>query len=155
MLLLLLVFWIILNGRFTWEIFIIGALISAAVYLFLYFFAGYTPRKELALVKRIPRFLLYVLILIKEVIAANCKVIYYIYNAKLEVEPRVVSFRKRFKEDNHKTLLAESITLTPGTITINLEGNRFTVHCLDKEMGLGINNSVFVKQLKKMESDKQ
>ncbi len=155
MFLLLLVFWIILNGRFTWEIFIIGALIAAAVYLFLCFFAGYSLRKELILVKRIPLFLLYILVLIKEVIVANCKVIYYIYNSKLEVEPRVVSFRKRFKEENHKTILAESITLTPGTITINLEGNRFTVHCLDREMGLGINNSVFVERLKKMESDKQ
>ncbi len=151
---LLLLFWIILNGKFTWEIFTIGALVCAALYLFLYRFVGYSPKRELELLKRILRFLLYVLILIKEVIIANCKVIYYIYNSKLEVEPRVVSFRKRFREDAHKALLAESITLTPGTITINLEGNRYTVHCLDKEMGLGLADSDFVKQLKKMESDK-
>lgn len=153
MLFLLILFWIVLNGKFTWEIFTIGALISAALYLFLYRFVGYSPKRELQLIKRGLKFILYLLILIKEVIVANCKVIYYIYNSKLEVEPRVVSFRKNFKEEHHKVLLAESITLTPGTITVHLEGNRYTVHCLDKEMALGINNSVFVKQLKKMESD--
>ena len=151
---LLLLFWVILNGKFTWEIITIGALICAALYLFLYSFLGYSPKTELRLVKRFLRFILYVLILVKEVIAANCKVIYYIYNSKLEVEPVVVTFRKRFKEEGHGVMLADSITLTPGTITVHLEGNKYTVHCLDKEMALGINDSVFVKQLKKMESEK-
>ncbi|MCR5584744.1 MAG: Na+/H+ antiporter subunit E [Lachnospiraceae bacterium] len=154
MLFLLLLFWIILNGKFTWEILTIGALICVALYLFLYRFVGYSPKTELRLAKKIFRFLLYILILIKEVIVANCKVIYYIYNSKLEVEPRVVTFRKNFKGEGHDVVLAESITLTPGTITIHLEGNKYTVHCLDREMGLGINDSVFVKQLKKMESDR-
>ncbi len=148
---LLLLFWIILNGKFTWEIFTIGALICAALYLFLYRFVGYSPKRELELVKRLPRALLYLLILIKEVIVANAHVIYYIYNSKLEVEPRVVTFSRRFKEEHHNAILAESITLTPGTITVHLEGSHYTVHCLDKEMGKGINNSEFVKQLKKME----
>ena len=148
---LLLLFWVILNGKFTWEIFTIGALICAALYLFLYRFVGYSPKRELELVKRLPRALLYLLILIKEVIVANAHVIYYIYNSKLEVEPRVVTFSRRFKEEHHNAILAESITLTPGTITVHLEGSHYTVHCLDKEMGKGISNSEFVKQLKKME----
>ena len=154
MLFLLLLFWIILNGKFTWEIFTIGALICAALYLFLYRFLGYSPKKELAVLKKGWHLLIYVVILIKEVILANCKVIYYIYNSKLEVEPRVVSFRRKFKEESHKVMLAESITLTPGTITIHLEGNRFTVHCLDKDMALGLNSSTFVDRIKKMEGGK-
>jgi multicomponent Na+:H+ antiporter subunit E len=154
MLFLLLLFWIVLNGKFTWEILTIGALVCAALYLFLYRFVEYSPKTELRMAKKILRFLLYILILIKEVILANCKVIYYIYNSKLEVEPRVVTFRRNFKNEGHDVLLAQSITLTPGTITVHLEGNKYTVHCLDREMGLGINNSVFVEQIKKMESDK-
>ncbi len=154
MLFLLLLFWIVLNGKFTWEIFTIGALICAALYLFLYRFMGYSPKKELAVAKKIPSLLLYLVILIKEVIVANCKVIYFIYNSKLEVEPRVVYFRRKFKSESHKTMLAQSITLTPGTITINLDGSKYTVHCLDKDMALGLGDSVFVKQLKKMESDR-
>ena len=48
-------------------------------------------------------------------------------------------------------LLANSITLTPGTITVSVEGNRFCVHCLDWELADGVEDSVFVELLKEME----
>jgi multicomponent Na+:H+ antiporter subunit E len=48
-------------------------------------------------------------------------------------------------------MLADSITLTPGTITVSLEGNEYVVHCLDKELAEGINTSVFVTLLKRLE----
>ena len=63
-----------------------------------------------------------------------------------------------FKTDLHSTfarvLLANSITLTPGTITVALTGNEYTVHCLDKELAEGISSSVFVKLLEKIEEDR-
>ena len=49
-------------------------------------------------------------------------------------------------------ILANSITLTPGTITVSLEGNDFYVHCLDKEFAEGIDSSAFVELLQKMEA---
>ena len=49
-------------------------------------------------------------------------------------------------------VLANSITLTPGTITVNLEGNEFYVHCLDKEFAEGMEQSIFVELLEKMEA---
>ena len=47
--------------------------------------------------------------------------------------------------------MANSITLTPGTITVAIEGNEFVVHCLDKSFAEGIEDSVFVKLLQKMD----
>ena len=47
---------------------------------------------------------------------------------------------------------ANSITLTPGTITVSLTDNEYTVHCLDKELAEGISSSVFVKLLTKLEA---
>ena len=49
-------------------------------------------------------------------------------------------------------VLANSITLTPGTITIRMEGNEFYVHCLDKEFAEGMESSIFVELLSKMEA---
>ena len=49
-------------------------------------------------------------------------------------------------------LLANSITLTPGTITVSVDGNRFTVHCLDKSLAVGLADSAFVKMLHEFES---
>ncbi len=151
----LLLLWIIFNGKFTWEILIIGALVCVALYVFLWKFVDYSPKKELAFLKRIIKAIVYLFILIKEIIVANCNVIYYIYNAKLEVEPRIVYFKKKFKEEAHQTILADSITLTPGTITLRLDGDRYIVHCLDKEMGKGLDRSLFVKQLEKIEGGKK
>lgn len=54
-----------------------------------------------------------------------------------------------------KVILANSITLTPGTITVSVEGDVFCVHCLDKELAEGIENSVFVQLLERMEALKR
>ena len=48
-------------------------------------------------------------------------------------------------------MLANAITLTPGTITVSLEDNRYTVHCLDESMAEGMNESVFVDYIEKLE----
>ena len=50
-----------------------------------------------------------------------------------------------------KVILADSITLTPGTITVSVEGDRFCVHCLDWEFAEGMEASVFVTYLEEME----
>ena len=49
-------------------------------------------------------------------------------------------------------MLANSITLTPGTITVSVEGDKFLVHCLDKELAAGLEDSVFVELLEEMEA---
>ncbi len=67
------------------------------------------------------------------------------------MEPVLIQFDMNFKSDTSKFMLANSITLTPGTITVSVEGNTFTVHCLDKSLAQGIETSVFVKLLEKME----
>ena len=49
------------------------------------------------------------------------------------------------------TVLANSITLTPGTITVDIENSTFCVHALDKDLAQGIEDLIFVKLLVKME----
>jgi multicomponent Na+:H+ antiporter subunit E len=49
-------------------------------------------------------------------------------------------------------LLANAITLTPGTITVNIDGNHFAVHCLDKSIAVGMDSSSFVKVITKLEN---
>ena len=47
--------------------------------------------------------------------------------------------------------LANSITLTPGTITVSLENNEFLVHALNRNMAEGLQESLFERLLKRME----
>ena len=74
-----------------------------------------------------------------------------IYSAKYELEPAVVHFRTDLQTTFARVLLANSITLTPGTITVSLEDDLYTVHCLDKQLAQGIDSSVFVKLLERIE----
>ena len=48
------------------------------------------------------------------------------------MSPRVVTFKTQLKTDFAKFVLANSITLTPGTITIQIKGNQFVVHAISE-----------------------
>ena len=74
-----------------------------------------------------------------------------IWNPRREVEPELRSFRTGLKSDFGKVMLANSITLTPGTITVHVKDDLFLVHCLDKEMGETLENSEFEQRIKEME----
>lgn len=101
--------------------------------------------------KKLFRVLQYVFILIKEIIKANFEVIRMITSSRYEIEPAVVRFRTDLKTTPARILLANSITLTPGTITVLLEEDEYVVHCLDKSLAEGIDSSVFVSLLRKLE----
>lgn len=149
---LFLLFWIILNGKLNGEIFLFGVFISLAVYLFCWKFLDFSPRKELAYARAFFYLLQYLFVLLAEIIKANIGVLKEIYTEKTEVEPCVVQFTSPFESELLNVILADSITLTPGTITVELSGRDFTIHCLDKSMSEGLDSSSFVTQLKKIET---
>lgn len=144
--------WIIFNGRITLEIVLIGLVLCAALFAFCCRFMGYSVRRDIRLLKRIPMAFQYVVILIIEILKANRQVLYFITTPRYQVEPQIVHFTSHLKSQGARVVLANSITLTPGTITVGLEGNEFYVHCLDREFAEGIENSIFVELLEKMEA---
>jgi len=144
--------WIIFNGRLTAEILLIGMVLCLALYVFCCKFLGYSIRKELQVMKKAPLAIQYGVILIVEILKANRQVMHFIMTPKYQVEPKLVHFTSRLKSETLRVVLANSITLTPGTITVGLNGAEFYVHCLDREFADGIEDSVFVKLLEKMEA---
>ena len=147
---LCLLLWMILNGRFTWEILGFGIAASAAVSLAVYKLTGLTPAKEQRLYRRIPAELAYAGFLFAEVIRANLAVIRKVYGRKAP-EACLKTFSAPLKTTAARVVLADSITLTPGTITAGLDGAEFTVHCLDGAMSEGLERSGFVQRLQRME----
>ena len=145
----LFILWIIFNGRLTPEVAVIGLVVSGAVFLFICRFMDYSIRKEIMLYALIPWLFRYFLILLTEIVKANIQTAHLVLNPKIEVEPRIVTFNPDIRSGFLKVLLANSITLTPGTITINIEDGEYTVHCLDMELATDIGESVFVKEIKK------
>lgn len=143
--------WIVFNGRITLEITILGIVISAAVYWFICKFMDYDYKTELMYIKKAPCFIEYFFVLIREIVVANVAAIKLVLSPRHVIEPCIVEFDTDLKNKLSKFLLANSITLTPGTITVSVEENHFTVHCLDKSLSEGMDDSDFVKILRKIE----
>ena len=54
------------------------------------------------------------------------------------LEPQMVKFKTTLKSSLARLLLAHSITLTPGTVTVNIQGDEFMVHALTRETADGV-----------------
>lgn len=153
MFLLFFIAWIIFNGKITVEILWLGLVVSAAVFWFICKFMNHSIHKEILFYKRIVFFCGYMHLLLKEIVKANFAVSHMILTQKEEMEPVIVSFHTKLKTDLARVVLANSITLTPGTITVSIEGNELIVHCLDKSLAEGIESSEFVKKLEELEKE--
>ena len=153
MYLLFLLAWIVFNGNITMEILIFGVIIAAVMLAFMCKFMDYSLKKEANVYKKSIWFLAYVVLLIREIVKANLAIIPRILTIEEEMDPVIVKFRTSLKSDFTKMLLANSITLTPGTITVALEDDEYTIHCLDTSLAEGLENSDFEKALKKLEME--
>ena len=153
MLLLFFLVWVVFNGRLTLEIALFGVAVAGAVFAFVCKFMGYSLQKELRFYKKIPSFCQYLYYLVKEIIAANITVSRMILTRKEQMEPVIVHVRTDLKTETARMMLANSITLTPGTITVALTENDLLVHCLDKSLSQGMEDSIFVRLLHKMEEE--
>lgn len=151
MLILFFLVWLIFNGAITTEIVVFGIVISLVMFAFICKCMDYSLQKEKKLLMRSGYFLLYVLILIKEVLKANMEVVRMIISRDVTIQPTIVSFHTSLKSRFCRAILANTITLTPGTITVSLEDNELIVHCLDKSLAEGMDASVFVEMLEKLE----
>lgn len=152
MFLLLFAVWIILNGKITLEICVIGAAITAAIYAFACKFLGYGLKSDIKILKNLLWGIAYAGALALEILKANFNVLKVVLNGKRHTDPSIVYVDFDLKDEKSLVILANSITLTPGTITVSVEGNRLCIHCLCSEYSDGIENCIFVRLLKKMEA---
>ncbi len=147
----LLVLWLILNGRLSVEVIALGILISAAICFFAAKYMDYSFKMEARILMRVPGFIRYCFLLLFEIIKANLDVMRLILSPRLEPEPQLIRVHIPLKTGLGRVILANSITLTPGTITVSLKDDVYTIHCLDRELGEGIEDSSFVRRLTRLE----
>ena len=156
MAILLFLLWILLNGRFTLDagmvqIVVSGLAVAVLVYLFAVKALGFSPKAELYFWRNVFLIVAYAAVLVWEILKANFAVVVIILNIKKKISPSVVKVKIPLKKSFSRMLLANSITLTPGTITIEQSGDEYTVHCLDRSFIEGIEKGTFVKLLERME----
>ena len=123
----LFVFWLLLNGSLSAATLLVGVIVSLSISLlsvrgmtFLSDFR-YTPEAFVAS-------LFYFAFFFKELMKANIKLAKIVLSPSLPINPGFVKVRTRLKSKMGRLLLANSITLTPGTLSIEMEGEWLYVH---------------------------
>lgn len=81
----------------------------------------------------VPGLFLYLPWLVAEVFKSNLAVARVILSPRLPIRPRVVDFHGHQQTDLGRFIYANSITLTPGTITLRLDAEGFRIHALTRE----------------------
>ncbi len=145
--------WMVFFGSITLESILFGLGVAAAVFAFTCAFMDYSIKKELALYRKIPGILHYIYSLIVEIIHANMEVLHMLFAEKQALDPVLVHFNVDLNSPTTRAFMADSITLTPGTITVSLSEDEYVVHCLDESLAEGINRSACEKELAALEKE--
>ncbi len=120
--------WVILSGHFDALHLLFGAACAALVAAFSYDLLLSAAGPHTMLVT-IGRFAGYVPWILREVFLANLHVAYLVLRPAA-MRPRMVRFRTSLTSDMARVTLGNSITLTPGTVTVDIDGDEFCVHAL-------------------------
>jgi len=136
----MMVYWVILSGKFDAFHMILGVFSCAIIALWsssLLFKEKISLRDYLALLLKIS---MYVIWLIGEIVKSNIHVLQVVFSHKMNklIEPQMITFKSKLKSDGAKYLLANSITLTPGTVTVKIDKDEFLVHALTTHTADGV-----------------
>ncbi len=145
-------FWVILEGRPDPAGIALGFLVALALSHFSRdIFLG--PREASGLsARRFAGWISYLIWLAVEVFKANVQVAAIVLNPRLPIAPTIVSFRSGLNTDFGRMVLGNSITLTPGTVTVEVDGGSFTVHALTPCSAEGLRDNVLETRLCRLET---
>jgi multicomponent Na+:H+ antiporter subunit E len=149
-----LIFWLLLTFSITVPNLIVGSvasLICSAIFTRFFISNVY----KLLQPHRYFWFFIYLFVFIWECIKANFDVAYRVLHPAMPIRPGIVKVRTTLKSDLAKTLLANSITMTPGTIAVDIIGEYLYIHWIyvrseDPEIYTGMITGAFEKYIKRI-----
>lgn len=83
------------------------------------------------------KFVAYVAWLVKEIVVANVDIAKIVLKRDMPIDPALVRFECALGTDLARVMLGNSITLTPGTLTVEIDGSRFLVHGISADGATG------------------
>ncbi len=121
--------WLALVGTLNWEELLIGGVLSAVAAALGYRYmipvgVNFSLRKLAYLIAYIPVFFW-------EMIKANFDVAYRVLHPRMPIRPGIVLIKTGLSSDSGKLALANSITLTPGTLTMDVRGDSLLIHWIN------------------------
>lgn len=126
--------WIFWSGKFDAFHLSLGV-ISCALVTFMSHDL-FLKRKKLSpklLVESI-RFIKYIPWLLYQIVLSNIHVAYLVLSPRMPIDPKLIRYKTKLKSDISLVTFANSITLTPGTITADISDGEYVVHALSRKV---------------------
>lgn len=150
---ILLGLWLLLSGKYDWfhiSLGVVSALVVTVIQLrinkYLYYQKKIADENSLSW----SRLLLYIPWLIWQIILSSLQVAYIVLHPRMPINPSLLRFKTKLPNIAARVILGNSITLTPGTLTINITGDEFLVHALTDASQSGIVDGSLPKQVAKL-----
>jgi len=130
--LVMLAFWVVLSGMFDGFHLSLGVVSCLLVAHFSHDLLFYGEKRSWT--RDILGIILYLPYLFKEIVLANLQVAYVVLHPRMLdlIDPQLVRFKTSLKRPISKVTFAQSITLTPATITVSIDDDEFTVYALTR-----------------------
>jgi multicomponent Na+:H+ antiporter subunit E len=101
------------------------------------------------------RLILYPIVLFVDIVKANLHVAAIIISPRLPIDPAFIQFRTELKRSIPQTIFGNHITLTPGTITVDIEDGRYLVHTLNPKLVGDLTSGSLVNRIAAMLGEPQ
>jgi multicomponent Na+:H+ antiporter subunit E len=126
----LIVIWLLLTWSLHWQDVLVGVILAFIAQLL---FGNIFPVGAVKVFSPVRFFwmFMYAWVFFFYVIKANFDVAYRVLNIYLPIKPGIVKVRTRLKTDMARTFLANSITLTPGTLSVDIVADHLYVHWIN------------------------
>ena len=122
---LLFLVWIGLTNSLNIQELIVGAIVSFIIAKF------FTPNREFNIKDLAVKYIKFIPIFLKNLIESNIAVAKIVLNPKLPINTGIVKLKTDLTNEHDKLILANAITLTPGTITVELRDSELFIHVLN------------------------
>lgn len=145
----LLSFWLVVVPPASWTDVVVGAvaalLIAAWSRRFLWHHAE--PFFSTVPVARIPRF---AAVMARRIVTAAMQVLVIVLHPRLPIAPELLEETVAFDSEAARVTYANAITATPGTLTVDVRGDTFVVHCLAPGLADDVTKGHLARDVKRL-----
>lgn len=139
-------FWLVISASLELADLLLGAVLSAVlgVWSVRFLWAGEAPRVSPGQLLALLRYLLGFSL---QVFRSAVHVARVVVDPRLPISPRLITCRTELRREISRVAFAHSVSLTPGTLTVDMDGGTFLVHCLDERSATRILSGELERQV--------
>lgn len=143
--LILFIFWLFLTFTLDLISFVVGVVVVLGVLWFNRDLIIEPSEADFYSLKGVYKLIRFSIVLIKEIIIANIQVAKIVLDPKMPIQPSFFEYPIKLKKPMNQVIYANAITLTPGTLTVDVKDDVFIIHALTNDARFGLPNSSLEK----------